>query len=101
MSIKITKTSWRPFIELTDAGDNTLYFDVNGKVFLSQQSDGTEVIVGESKFKVKQSAKDILKAVEELIKDEQDRKLEEAEAYRKATEERASKLAMKLESGEK
>jgi hypothetical protein len=96
--IKITKTDWRPFIELhTHPNNNLLYFDINVRpISLITQEDHTEVILEYGKFLVKESAKDIIKAVDRLIKIEADRKLEEAKKYREETEARAARFQQQL-----
>ena len=96
--IKITKTDWRPFIELhTQPNNNLLYFDINVRpISLITQEDHTEVILEYGKFLVKESAKDIIKAVDRLIKIEADRKLEEAKKYREETEARAARFQQQL-----
>ena len=96
--IKITKTDWRPFIELhTHPNNNLLYFDINVRpISLITQEDHTEVILEYGKFIVKESAKDIIKAVDRLIKIEADRKLEEAKKYREETEARAARFQQQL-----
>ena len=97
MTIKITKTSWRPFIELhavpKNEGDfiETLYFDVTKRPLIVQTENGTLLHFGDNTaVLVQESVKDILKAVEKLIKEEQDKKVEEAKKYVAETQARVA-----------
>ena len=99
--IKITKNNWRPFIELTtiaeDGEEGTFYFDVTKRPILVQTKDCTIFHVDECDMNIKESVKDIIKAVDKLIAAEQDRKAEEAKEYMKATQERVAATAALVE----
>lgn len=97
--IKITKNNWRPFIELTltDFDNSVLYFDVTKRVELVQCPNYTSINMGEISYQVKESAKDIIKAVDKLIAQEQDKKAEEARKYMEETMARAAETQKQLE----
>ena len=83
--IKITKNNWRPFIELTALSihggddDGVFYFDVTKRPLIIQQKDNTLLDFGDSgAVFVKESAKDIIKAVDKLIAAEAEARQEEA-----------------------
>lgn len=99
--IKITKNNWRPFIELTtiaeDGEEGTFYFDVTKRPILVQTKDCTIFHVDECDMNIKESVKDIIKAVDKLIAAEQDRKAEQAKEYMKATQERVAATAALVE----
>lgn len=100
--IKITKNNWRPFIELTTATEDeaTVYFDVTKRPIIIQTASGTILDFGqEGSVLVKESAKDIIKAVDKLIAAEQERKAKQAEEYMLATQARVAETAKAL--GEK
>ena len=97
--IKITKTNWRPFIELTTATEDeaTVYFDVNRRPLIIQTATGTILDLGQDgSVLVKESAKDIIKAVDKLIATEQERKAKQAEEYMLATQARVAETAKAL-----
>lgn len=86
--IKITKNNWRAFIELhlmkndgTESGD-LLYFDITKRPVMIQQAEGgTAMILSDAcSVVVKEDMKDILKAVDKLIKEERERIAAENEA---------------------
>lgn len=86
--IKITKTNWRAFIELnlmnsdgTESGD-VLYFDVTKRPNMVATKEGTTLIMFSDTVSVvvKESMKDIIKAVDKLIKDEKEKQAAENEA---------------------
>jgi len=89
--IKITKNNWRAFIELhlmkndngtfVDSGD-LLYFDITKRPVMIQQAEGgTAMILSDTcSVVVKEDMKDILKAVDKLIKEERERIAAENEA---------------------
>lgn len=88
--IKITKTNWRPFIELTAVdsagGEATFYFDVTKRPLIIQQEDTTLLCFDDTaQISVKEKAKDIFKAVDKLIAAEAERKMEEAKRYAEQT----------------
>lgn len=105
MTIKVTKTNWRPFIELhgkpKDPAEEPelFYFDVTKRPLMIQTKDGTLLHFGDNiGIIVTESAKDIIKAVDKLIAAEQDKKAKEAAEYMKATQDRAATFAAQLES---
>ena len=100
--IKITKNNWRAFIELTtisEDGDNgVLYFDVTKRPLIIQDKDCTYLEFGDiGTVSVKEKAKDIIKAVDKLIAEEADRKMEEAKKNAEETMQRvlATEKALK------
>lgn len=97
--IKITENKWRPFIELTlaDVEPCTMYLDVTKRPIIIQQPRYTSISFDEITYCVKESAKDIIAAVDKLIEAEQDKKAEEARQYMEATMARAAETAKKLE----
>ena len=74
--IKITKNNWRPFIELTPINDDNaiFYFDVSKRPLIVQ-SPGQDGSV-----RVKESVKDIIKAVDKMIEDNKKAEAERNEA---------------------
>ena len=100
--IKITKNNWRPFIELTtiaeDGEEGTFYFDVTKRPILVQTKDCTIFHVDECDMNIKESVKDIIKAVDRLIEAEQDRKAEQAKEYFAATQARVAETAKMVEA---
>lgn len=98
--IKITENKWRPFIELTldDPDPCTLYLDVTKRPIIIQQPNCTSISFDEVTYLVKESAKDIIAAVDKLIEDEQDKKAEEARQYMEATMARAAETKKRLEN---
>lgn len=102
--IKITKTNWRPFIELhgvpkePEGFVETMYFDVTKRPLIIQTEKGTLMHFGDDvAVMVQESVKDILKAIDKLIAAEQDKKAKEAEEYMRATQARVAEAAAKLE----
>ena len=99
--IKITKNNWRPFIELTTDTEDaaTVYFDVTKRPIIIQTATGTILDLGQDgSVLVKESAKDIIKAVDKLISAEQERKAKQAEEYMLATQARVAETAKALEA---
>lgn len=97
--INITENKWRPFIELTldDVDNAKMYFDVTKRVTLVQTDSYTIISFDSSSYHVKESAKDIIAAVDKLIEAEQDKKAEQARQYMKATMARAAETQKQLE----
>lgn len=88
--IKITKTNWRPFIELTpvsgeEDSKDILYLDVTKRPIIIQSKEGTIIHVDDVDLVVKESAKDIFKAVDKLIAEEAEHKRQEAKRYAEET----------------
>lgn len=86
--IKITKTNWRAFIELnlmngdgTESGD-VLYFDVTKRPNMVATKEGNTLLMFSDTVSmvVKESMKDIIKAVDKLIKEEKEKQAAENEA---------------------
>lgn len=101
--IKITKNNWRPFIELTpvsckEDSEDILYLDVTKRPIIIQSKEGTIIHVDDVDLVVKESAKDIFKAVDKLIAEEAERKQEEAKKYAEETFARVAKTAKALEA---
>lgn len=97
--IKITDNKWRPFIELTlaDAEPCTMYLDVTKRPIIIQTPTRTNISFDTVTYFVKESAKDIIAAVDKLIEAEQDKKAEEARQYMEATMTRVAETAKKVE----
>ena len=95
--IKITDNDWRPFIELTEATtDAIVYFDVTTVYYIVQNKEDTVITLKNNEILVvKEKAKDIIKAVDGMIKIEADRKTEQARKYMEATAERVNKFERK------
>lgn len=87
--IEIVKNSWRPFILLHDEEGCEVYFDVTKKPTIIQYEDSTELYINAEEYiDVKESAKDIIAAVDAMIADEQQKKAEEAVKYMEQTKAR-------------
>ena len=87
--IDIVKNSWRPFILLHDEDGCEVYFDVTKKPTITQYEDCTALYMNASEYvDVKESAKDIIAAVDAMIADEQQKKAEEAVKYMEQTKAR-------------
>ena len=87
--IDIVKNSWRPFILLHDKEGREVYFDVTKKPTITQYEDCTELYMNANEYvDVKESAKDIIAAVDAMIADEQQKKAEEAVKYMEQTKAR-------------
>lgn len=96
--IKITKNNWRAFIELhvmkiegegyVDSGD-VLYFDVTKRPIMVQQAEGNTAMIfsDTTAVVVKESMKEILKAVDKLIKEEQEKQADMYKAQAEALKE--------------
>lgn len=79
--IEIYENSWRPFIVLHNTEDCEVYFDVTKRPTLIQYEDGTELYFNmEDSIIVKETAKDIIAAVDKMIKIEADKKAAQWEA---------------------
>lgn len=81
--IKITKNNWRPFIELTPTADDgsIFYFDVSKRPLIVQSPEGTILDFGQDgSVLVKESVKDIIKAVDKMIEDNKKAEAERNEA---------------------
>lgn len=98
--INITKTRWRPFIELHQVDTDCLvYFDVTKHPTVIQYDDGTELYFNmNDSIIVKESAVEIIEAVDRLIEEEQDRKAEQAKEYFAATQARVAETAKMVEA---
>ena len=69
--IDIVKNSWRPFILLHDKEGREVYFDVTKKPTITQYEYYTELFIDVNEYiAVKESAKDIIAAVDAMIADE-------------------------------
>lgn len=87
--IDIVKNSWRPFILLHDKEGREVYFDVTKKPTITQYEYYTELFIDVNEYMtVKESAKDIIAAVDSMIADEQQKKAEEAVKYMEQTKAR-------------
>lgn len=87
--IDIVKNSWRPFILLHDKEGREVYFDVTKKPTITQYEYYTELFIDVNEYiAVKESAKDIIAAVDAMIADEQQKKAEEAVKYMEQTKAR-------------
>lgn len=111
--IEIVDSLWRPFIKLhTEVidydncvdgkpkfiGTHDYYFDINARVILSEIDGGTEIYYlapGHADFVVETPA-EILKAIDDLIKAEQEKKAAEAHKYFEETQARVAATAAAL-----
>lgn len=83
--IEIVENSWRPFILLHDDEGNEVYFDVTKRPIITQFEDGTSLHLGDAVINVKESARDIIEAVNRMIQAEADKKAAQWEANMKET----------------
>lgn len=105
--IKQIKTTWRPLLKLTevvidkDTGavtetGNEFHLNVLNVPLIMSNPQWTALIYDHCTVLVKESAKDIYKAVDKMVEEEQDRKAKQAEEYMKATQERVQKYSDKV-----
>lgn len=83
--IEIVENSWRPFILLHDEEGCEVFFDVTKRPLIIQYEDGTHLDLGDTAITVKESARDIIEAVNRMIKAEADKKAAQWEANMKET----------------
>lgn len=97
--INITNNRWRPFIELHQVDTGCLvYFDVTKRPTIIQYDDGTELFFNMNEsIIVQEPATEIIEAVDRLIDEEADRKMEEAKKNAEETMQRvlATEKALK------
>ena len=102
--IKQIKTTWRPLLKLTevmidkDTGvvtetGNEFHLNVLDVPHIISNPNWTALIYDHHTILVKESAKDIYKAVDKMVEEEQDRKAKQAEEYMKATQQRVAQYA--------
>lgn len=78
--IEIYENSWRPFIVLHDEAGCEVFFDVTKRPIITQLDDSTLLDIGDTDIYVKETAKDIIAAVDKMIKIEADKKAAQWEA---------------------
>lgn len=83
--IEIVENSWRPFILLHNEEGCEVYFDVTKRPIITQFEDGTSLDLGDTVIDVKESARDIIEAVNRMIQAEADKKAAQWEANMKET----------------
>ena len=84
--IEIVENSWRPFILLHDEEEGCeVFFDVTKRPLIIQYEDGTVLDLGDTSITVKESARDIIEAVNKMIKIEADKKAAQWEANMQQT----------------
>lgn len=83
--IEIVENSWRPFILLHDDEGCEVFFDVTKRPIITQFEDGTHLDLGDTVIDVKESARDIIEAVNKMIKLEADKKAAQWEANMQQT----------------
>lgn len=104
--LKQIKTTWRPLIELTEvqiipaskegASDqlvetgNKYHMNVLDVPHIISNPNFTALIYDHHTILVKESAKDIYKTIDKMVKDEQDRKAQQAHEYFEATQKRVA-----------
>ena len=107
--IKQIKTTWRPLLKLTEVvlqpGEkpedpqkivetgNEFHLNVLDVPHIISSPNFTALIYDHHTILVKESAKDIYKAVDKMVEEEQDRKAKQAEEYMKATQQRVAETA--------
>lgn len=111
--IEIVDSLWRPFIKLHTVvrdydncvdgepkviGTHDYYFDINARVILSEIDDGTEIYyLNPGHFDcVVETPAEILKAIDDLITAEQEKKAAEAHKYFEETQARVAATAAAL-----
>ncbi len=104
--IKVIKTTWRPLLRLTEVlidkegkvteTGNEFHFNVLDVPHIVSNPNWTALVYDNHTIVVKESAEDIYKAVDKMVKEEQDRKAKEAEEYMKATQARVAETAAKV-----
>ena len=83
--IEIVENSWRPFILLHDEEGCEVFFDVTKRPIITQFEDGTTLDLGDTVITVKETARDIIEAVNKMIKLEADKKVAQWEANMQQT----------------
>lgn len=78
--------------EVTETG-NEFHLNVLDVPHIISNPNWTALIYDHHTIMVKESAKDIYKAVDKMVEEEQERKAKQAEEYMKATQERVSQYA--------
>lgn len=106
--IKQIKTTWRPLLKLTElAADkdgnitetgNEFHLNVLDVPHIISNPNWTALIYDHHTILVKESAKDIYKAVDKMVEEEQERKAKQAEEYMKATQARVAETAKNVVS---
>ena len=107
--IKQIKTTWRPLLKLTEVmidkdtavvteTGNEFHLNVLDVPHIISNPNWTALIYDHHTILVKESAKDIYKAVDKMVEEEQDRKAKQAEEYMKATQERVAETAKNIVS---
>lgn len=107
--IKQIKTTWRPLLKLTEVviqpGEkpedpqklvetgNEFHLNVLDVPRIISNPNFTALIYDHQTFLVKESAKDIYKAIDKMVEEEQERKAKQAEEYMKATQQRVAQTA--------
>lgn len=107
--IKQIKTTWRPFLKLTEVviqpGEkpedpqkivetgNEFHLNVLDVPHIISNPNFTALVYDHHTILVKESAKDIYKAVDKMVEEEQERKKKQAEEYMKATQQRVADTA--------
>jgi len=105
--IKQIKTTWRPLLRLTEVvidkdtanvieTGNEFHLNVLDVPHIISNPNWTALVYDHHTILVKESAEDIYKAVDKMVKEEQDRKAKEAEEYMKATQARVAETAAKI-----
>lgn len=105
--LKIVKTKWRPFIELTEVvfkPETNELIETGSKFHLNvlhvpdgivTGPDYTALIYDNFQILVKESAEDIYATVDKMVEEEADRKAAQAAEYMAATQQRAADFAEK------
>lgn len=102
--IKQIKTTWRPLLRLTEVvidkdtaqvieTGNEFHLNVLDVPHIISNPNWTALVYDHHTILVKESAKDIYKAVDKMVEEEQDRKAKQAEEYMKATQQRVAQYA--------
>lgn len=78
--IEIYENSWRPFIVLHDEEGCEVFFDVTKRPIITQFEDSTLLDLGDTSVYVKETAKEIIAAVDKMIQIEADKKAAQWEA---------------------
>lgn len=104
--IKQIKTTWRPLLKLTElAADkdgniketgNEFHLNVLDVPHIISNPNWTALIYDHHTILVKESAKDIYKAIDKMVEEEQERKAKQAEEYMKATQARVAETAKNI-----
>ena len=107
--IKQIKTTWRPLLKLTEVmidkdtaavteTGNEFHLNVLDVPHIISNPNWTALIYDHHTILVKESAKDIYKAVDKMVEEEQERKAKQAEEYMKATQARVAETAKNVVS---